>query len=73
MCKCLLRKAAASALEFSVLSPPPYVYIHVSCVVRRIAPSRGRLYADVAGILRGKSRNDVTDFYAFVLQEVALG
>ena len=55
-----------------------YIYIYVSCVVRPIAPSRDRFHADVAGILtgipRGKPRNEgVTDFSAFVLQEVALG
>ena len=51
---------------------------YVSCVVRRIAPSRSHFHSDVAGILigilRGRSRNEVViDFIAFVFQEVALG
>ena len=56
MCKCLLRKAAASALEVSIVCFPP---VYISCVVRRIVPSRGRFHADVAVILRGKSMYEV--------------
>ena len=53
---------------------PSYIYIdYISCVVRPVAPSRGRFHSDVAVTLRGESTYEVfVDFDYFVCKRLGL-